>query len=189
MTPVKKLLLTVGFVALASATLPAPTTSAATGGYVWPVVGPVIRPFEPPPDPYHAGHRGIDIGAPFGTPMHASAAGVVAFSGWVAGSLFISIDHPDGIRTTYSWLSSTLVKKGQAVAQGEVIGATGHGHAEVAETHLHFGARIGSTYLDPMSLLSPGDVSSLIRLAPLGGPGYLPGDRPTGRWLAGRALQ
>ena len=69
------------------------------GQYGWPVQGPVIRGFEPPPDPYSAGHRGIDIGAPFGSPLQAAGDGVVAFAGWVGGSLFISIDHPDGIRT------------------------------------------------------------------------------------------
>jgi murein DD-endopeptidase MepM/ murein hydrolase activator NlpD len=47
-----------------------------------------------PADPYSAGHRGIDIAAPFGSPLFASAAGVLAFAGWVAGSQFISIDHP-----------------------------------------------------------------------------------------------
>jgi hypothetical protein len=74
------------------------------------------------------------------------------------------------------------VTKGQSVARDEVIGATGHGHPAEPRTHLHFGARIGSTYIDPMTLLQPGDVSSLIRLAPLEGsrpflPG-IPADRP-----------
>jgi murein DD-endopeptidase MepM/ murein hydrolase activator NlpD len=147
------------------------------GPYVWPVVGPVIRSFEPPSDPYSPGHRGIDIGAPFGSPLHASAAGVVAFSGWIGGSLFISIDHPDGVRTTYSWISSSLVTRGQSVARDEIIGATGHGHPSEPRTHLHFGARIGSTYIDPMSLLEPGDVSTLIRLAPTDGAGS---SRPPG---------
>lgn len=145
--------------------------ASSFGTYVWPVVGPVIRPFEPPQDPYGPGHRGIDIGAPFGSPAHAAAAGVVAFSGWVGGSLFVSIDHPDGVRTTYSWLSSSVVTKGQSVARDEVIGANGHGHPAEPRTHLHFGARVGSTYIDPMTLLEPGDVSGLIRLAPLDGAG------------------
>jgi len=95
----------------------------------------------------------------------------------VGGSLFISIDHPDGVRTTYSWLSAVSVKRGDAVTGGQVIGATGHGHPDVAEPHLHFGARVGDTYIDPMTLLEPGDVSGLIHLAPLAEPR----SRPRGR--------
>jgi murein DD-endopeptidase MepM/ murein hydrolase activator NlpD len=151
---------------------------------VWPVIGPVIRPFEQPQDPYSEGHRGIDIEAPFGSPLHSAAAGVVAFSGWIGGALYISIDHPDGVRTTYSWLSASLVSEGQAVARDEVIGATGHGHPSEPRTHLHFGARVGTTYIDPMTLLEPGDVSTLIRLAPLDGvgPSRVPGGR-LGEWV------
>ena len=91
----------------------------------------------------------------------------MAFAGWVAGALFISIDHPDGVRTTYSWLSETLVRKGQAVGRGESIGRSGHGHPDVPEPHLHFGARVGSDYIDPMLLLEGADASDLIHLAPL----------------------
>jgi len=139
------------------------------GSYSWPVVGPVIRGFEPPDGPYGAGHRGIDIAAPFGTPVRAAQDGVVSFAGWVGGSLYVSIDHPDGVRTTYSWLSAVAVKKGQTVAIGEVIAASGHGHPDVPTPHLHFGARIGSTYIDPMILLGGADVAGLIHLAPLEG--------------------
>ncbi len=139
------------------------------GAYAWPVRGAVIRPFEAPSSPYSAGHRGIDIAALFGTPVVAAQDGVVAFAGWVAGALFISIDHPDGIRTTYSWLSAVGVKKGDRVVRGQVIGSTGHGHPEISTPHLHFGARIGQTYIDPMTLLEPGDVVGLIHLAPLDG--------------------
>ena len=86
--------------------------SGSAGAYAWPVVGPVIRGFEPPPDPYQAGHRGIDIGTAFGTPVLAAQDGTVSFAGWVAGALFVSIDHPDGYRSTYSWLSAVLVPRG-----------------------------------------------------------------------------
>jgi murein DD-endopeptidase MepM/ murein hydrolase activator NlpD len=147
-----------------SATVP---TAPAYHTDAWPVEGPVLRGFEAPATPYSAGHRGIDIGAPFGSPMVAAGDGVVAFSGWVGGSLFISIDHPDGVRTTYSWISSTSVKKGDAVTKGQLIGATGHGHPEEAEPHLHLGARVGSTYIDPMLLLEGGSVAGLIHLAPI----------------------
>jgi hypothetical protein len=155
----------------------ATTNGPGYGTYAWPVRGPVIRGFEPPPDPFGQGHRGIDIAVPFATDLVAAAGGVVAFAGWVAGSLFISIDHPDGVRTTYSWLSNVQVKEGDVVSKRQVIGQTGHGHPEVPTPHLHFGARIGSTYIDPMLLLERGSVVGLIHLAPVsgrGGPGGLP---------------
>lgn len=149
--------------------LPAPAADPVPGTYAWPVRGAVIREFEAPPNPYGPGHRGIDIAAPFGTPVAAAEDGVVAFAGWVAGSLFVSIDHPDGVRTTYSWLSETLVAEGRTVARGERIALSGHGHTEVATPHLHFGARMGGAYLDPMLLLERGSVAGLIHLAPLEG--------------------
>jgi murein DD-endopeptidase MepM/ murein hydrolase activator NlpD len=149
--------------------LEAPAAGPAYGTYGWPVTGPVLRSFEPPSGPYSPGHRGIDIGAPLGTPILAAGDGVVAFAGWVAGSLFVSIDHPDGVRSTYSWLSSIAVSKGQTVTKGWVIAATGHGHPEVPTPHLHFGARVGSVYIDPMLLLEGGSVVGLIHLAPLDG--------------------
>jgi murein DD-endopeptidase MepM/ murein hydrolase activator NlpD len=138
------------------------------GSYAWPVSGPVIRGFLAPQDPYGPGHRGIDIATRFGTPVRAANDGIVAFAGWVGGALYVSVDHPDGVRTTYSWLSSVGVRKGAAVRKGDIIAASGHGHPEIPEPHLHFGARIGQTYLDPMLLLEAEDVASLIRLAPLG---------------------
>jgi murein DD-endopeptidase MepM/ murein hydrolase activator NlpD len=143
-------------------------SAPAPGSYAWPVLGPVIRGFLQPQDPYGPGHRGIDIAVPFGTPVQAANDGVVAFAGWVGGSLYVSVDHPDGVRTTYSWLSSVSVRQGAAVRKGDVIAATGHGHPEVPQPHLHFGARIGKTYIDPMLLLEGQDVISLIHLAPLG---------------------
>jgi murein DD-endopeptidase MepM/ murein hydrolase activator NlpD len=135
------------------------------GTYAWPVVGPVIRGFEAPSSPYTAGHRGVDIASPFGSPVLAAASGVVSFAGKVAGALFVSIDHPDGIRTTYSWLSSISVKKGQTVRRNAIIAASGTGHPGSSETHLHFGAKLNGDYLDPLLLLQPLNVSQFIRLA------------------------
>jgi murein DD-endopeptidase MepM/ murein hydrolase activator NlpD len=153
-------------------TMPASIARAdpAYGTYAWPVVGPVLRGFEPPPDPFGPGHRGIDIGAPFGSTIVAAQNGTVAFAGWVGGSLFISIDHDDGVRTTYSWISAADVGKGDVVTRGEVIGKTGQGHPGSITPHLHFGARVGTTYLDPMLLLEPANVAAFIHLAPLGPP-------------------
>jgi murein DD-endopeptidase MepM/ murein hydrolase activator NlpD len=175
MTPVR--IVIVAVLALSGALLGSPAGRLSPdpgqipdyGSYSWPLRGRILRGYEPPPSRYESGHRGIDIAAPFGSTITAPKEGVVAFAGWVGGALFISIDHPDGVRTTYSWLSETLVHKGQAVARGESIGRSGHGHPDVPDPHLHFGARVGSDYIDPMLLLEGADVSDLIHLAPLEG--------------------
>jgi murein DD-endopeptidase MepM/ murein hydrolase activator NlpD len=157
-------------IVLAAMLVPQPSRAvAAVGPFEWPVRGPVIRGFEAPGSPFGPGHRGIDIAAPFGMPVVAPAEGVVTFAGWVAGARFVTIDHGDGIRTTSSWLSDIGVQRGDRVARGDVVGRTGHGHAEVATPHLHFGVRIHGEYVDPMLLLGPLDVVGLIRLAPLEG--------------------
>jgi murein DD-endopeptidase MepM/ murein hydrolase activator NlpD len=145
-------------------------SSAATmPGYLRPVRGPIIRHFERPATPYSAGHRGIDLAVPIGTPIVASNAGTVAFAGAVAGQLYISIDHADGIRTTYSYVSLVSVRKGDAVARGQQIGLSGPGDPVSPQPCLHFGMRVGDTYLDPEPFLIDGlrrDISQAIRLAP-----------------------
>ncbi|MDP8956063.1 MAG: M23 family metallopeptidase [Actinomycetota bacterium] len=156
-----------GFRTTAQAPPQQPPPTVQAGRYAWPVRGPVIHAFEAPAGQYGPGHRGIDIAAPFGSPVVAAHNGVVAFSGWVAGSLFVSIDHPDGIRTTYSWLSDAIVRKGDYVKKGQTIARTGSGHPGEATPHLHFGARVGDLYIDPMLLLEQGSVAGLIHLAPL----------------------
>jgi murein DD-endopeptidase MepM/ murein hydrolase activator NlpD len=151
-------------------TSPQPPVAAAGpayGSYSWPVRGEVVRPFDPPEGPFGAGHRGIDIAAPIGTPVRAAADGVVAFAGPVAGGLFVSVDHPDGVRTTYSWLEAVALRRGDMVRRGDVLGTTGAGHVGIDPPHLHFGALVGDVYIDPMLLLEPGSLVGLVRLAPL----------------------
>jgi murein DD-endopeptidase MepM/ murein hydrolase activator NlpD len=72
----------------------------ADGGWAWPVHGPVIHAFEPPETPFGSGHRGIDVAAPIGTVVVAPEAGIVAFSGKVAGQLFVTLDHGGGLTST-----------------------------------------------------------------------------------------
>jgi murein DD-endopeptidase MepM/ murein hydrolase activator NlpD len=140
---------------------------AASGTYSWPVRGPVIRGFDEPHGPFAPGHRGIDIAAEPGTPVRAAQDGLVAFAGLVGGDLYISVDHPDGIRTTYSWLSTISVRRGEEVRREAVLGTTGSGHSGVEPPHLHFGARNGTSYIDPLTLLERQSLVGLIRLAPL----------------------
>ncbi|HEX9695648.1 MAG TPA: M23 family metallopeptidase [Actinomycetota bacterium] len=146
---------------------PAPAPAVV---YRPPLPGAIIRHFEPPPTPYSAGHRGIDIAAPSDSIVRAAAAGRVAFAGPVGGSVAVSIDHPDGIRTTYSYLASALVRAGGTVARGDPIARSGTGHPdESGEAHVHVGARRGETYIDVEALIVDSlrrDHAGLVRLAP-----------------------
>jgi murein DD-endopeptidase MepM/ murein hydrolase activator NlpD len=158
--PVLPLALALSIVSPASA-------NAASVGWPWPVVGPVLRGFEPPTSPYGPGHRGIDIAVPIGTTVRAPATGLVSFAGYVGGELFVTLDHGGGLETTYSWLSERLVRKGDVISAGQPIALSGTGHPGSTIPHLHFGVKLDDTYVDPMDYLSPGSVVDLIRLAPI----------------------
>ena len=93
----------------------------ASGPLRWPASSVVTRPFDPPPGPYAAGHRGVDLGGVPGSPVLAAGAGVVVFAGMVAGRPVVSIDHADGLRTTYEPVDPS-VAAGQVVARGSPIG-------------------------------------------------------------------
>jgi murein DD-endopeptidase MepM/ murein hydrolase activator NlpD len=144
-----------------------PAAAQVSGGWLWPVVGPVIQGFDPPASPYGSGHRGIDIATSVGTTILAPSAGKVTFAGPVAGHLFMTIDHGAGLESTYSWLSGLIVRKGAIVARGQPIARTGWGHPTSPTPHLHFGVKLLDVYVDPMDYLKPASVSSFIRLAPL----------------------
>ncbi|MBI3648554.1 MAG: M23 family metallopeptidase [Actinobacteria bacterium] len=143
------------------------TPARASGDWVWPVVGPIIRGYDPPDSPYGSGHLGIDIATPFGTPVRSVAAGTVTFAGKVGGHLFVTVNHGGGLASTYSWVSELLVRKGDVVTVGQAIALSGTGHPDVFPSHLHLGAKLNGEYVDPLDYLSEGSVVDLIRLAPL----------------------
>ena len=80
--------------------------------------------------------------------MAAAADGVVAFAGQVGGQLHVVVLHADGVRTTYAFLRSIDVRRGDTVGQGQRVGTA-------ADT-VHFGARIGDVYVDPVLLFGDG---------------------------------
>jgi len=124
----------------------------------------VTRPFERPPGPYAAGHRGVDLGGSPGSPVRAAGDGVVVFAGMIAGRPVVSVDHPEGLRTTYEPVDPS-VAAGRQVTRGSPIGTLVTGHAGCPrDACLHWGLRRGETYLDPMLLLRRVQV----RLLPLG---------------------
>jgi triacylglycerol esterase/lipase EstA (alpha/beta hydrolase family) len=139
------------FLAVPTLALVAPlvTPAAAAGApqpvsYQPPVDGPIVDSYRPPREEWLAGNRGIDYAPGRGTPVQASADGEVTFAGQVGGDLHVVVLHADGIRTSYSFLDSIAVQRGDTVRQGQVVGAAGD--------NLHFGARRGDEYIDPRTL-------------------------------------
>lgn len=154
-------------VAVGALALPAAAVAAPPPAYVPPVDAPVVDPFRPPPTPYAPGNRGLDYGTAPGTEVRAAASGVVTFAGTVAGSRHVTVLHPDGLRTSYSFLARVDVVAGQRVDQGAVLGTT--------VGRLHLGARAGDAYLDPASLFGGG--LPRVHLVPFDEP---PGEGPAG---------
>jgi len=147
-----------GSVGSVASSAPRAVASPTPGAvYSLPLAGPlrVLRPFEPPPTPYAAGHRGVDLEGPAGAPVLATASGRVSFAGRVAGRGVVVIQHPDGIRTEYEPLAAS-VAAGQSVARGQPIGRLRGQHDRWPSARcLHWGARRGDVYIDPLLLLRP----------------------------------
>lgn len=139
--------------------VPAPPPPAAPAiARAWPVgTRPaVVRGWEPPATPYGPGHRGVDLGATPDAPVRAVAAGRIVFAGRVAGRGVVSVELlGTDLRTTYQPVRP-LVRTGDEVAAGEVVG-----RVEPTATHcaagpcLHWGLLSGDTYLNPLLLLPP----------------------------------
>lgn len=144
----------------------------ATTGYVAPVPGVdppsgVERSFDPPEEAWGAGHRGVDLTAPVGSPVLSPGPGVVTFAGQVARRGVVVVTHPDGLRSSLEPVVAS-VPVGTAVAAGATIGvveggAAGGGDAgggdHATPNHcapgscVHWGVRRGERYIDPLSLL------------------------------------
>lgn len=116
--------------------------------YSPPVDAPVSDPFRPPPTPYGPGNRGIEYATAAGTTVLASADGTVRFAGVVAGHRWVTINHDDGVRTTYGPLDAFSVSVGDRVRRGDPLGTS--------EGALLLTARLGAAYIDPASLFGAG---------------------------------
>lgn len=143
--------------------------SVATSAYVDPTTGnsratAILRPADIPERNWDPGHRGVDLALDIGDDVLAAEDGIVAFAGLVAGMPVISIDHADGIRTTYQPVHAH-VSVDKYVRAGEVIGRLApHPRGELG---LHWGARTGKDqYINPLSLLD----TPVIRLKPVDAP-------------------
>ncbi|MEZ5167162.1 MAG: M23 family metallopeptidase [Acidimicrobiales bacterium] len=188
--PVCSVLLSVLLVASA----PAPPAAAREVVFRPPSSASVLDPFRPPAGPYGAGNRGIEYDTAPGDPITAAADGRVAFVGAVAGNLFVSVDHPGELRSTYGFVGRTLVRVGQAVRVGDLVA--------IAGGPFHFTVRLRGTYVDPAGLF--GVRRLRVTLVPHHRPesppgtGYRPwwelgfvasGPTPSGRYTARRPMR
>jgi murein DD-endopeptidase MepM/ murein hydrolase activator NlpD len=123
---------------------------------VWPVHGQITAGFGQRPDPFSgegAFHSGVDIAAPYGTRVEASASGLVLQSGPSVGyGNEIVIDHGFGFTTKYGHLSKIYVLVGQEVERGGVIGAVGM-TGRATGPHLHYEVIVNNTPVNPVKYL------------------------------------
>ncbi|HET7311603.1 MAG TPA: M23 family metallopeptidase [Mycobacteriales bacterium] len=145
-------------------------TSPARGAepdsrWTWPLGGAtqVRQGFAPPAQAWLAGHRGVDLLGRPGEWVRASGAGVVHFAGRIAGVGIVSVQHPEGLLTTYQPVRA-VVRVGQALRAGQPLGRLMRAGSHCAPAAcLHWGMRRGASYLDPLGLVG----AAKVRLWPL----------------------
>jgi murein DD-endopeptidase MepM/ murein hydrolase activator NlpD len=112
-------------------------------------------------DPFQgraAMHAGIDLSGPVGTPIYATADGIVTTAGWNSGGYgnLIKVDHGRGIETRYGHLSAIGVRPGQRVKRGDFIGRMGSTGRSTG-SHLHYEVRIDGRAVNPIPFMKSTD--------------------------------
>ena len=124
----------------------------AAGAFIWPVAGITVSNYGPRAGSFH---DGIDISAPEGTPIRAVEEGEVIYSDQLRGyGNLIIIRHRDGLASVYSHNRKNLVREGEKVAKGKIIGEVGS-TGRVSGPHLHFEVRKNNKARDPLKYLPP----------------------------------
>lgn len=141
---------------LAGQQLPPAAVEGGPDAFAWPASGPITDPFgmrmHPVTHEWRM-HNGLDIGAPMGATITASAPGRVIYSGWEGGyGNTIILDHGGATSTLYGHCSQLFVSEGQEVQRGQAIGAVGSTGVSTGP-HLHFEIRINGVAVDPSSRL------------------------------------
>jgi murein DD-endopeptidase MepM/ murein hydrolase activator NlpD len=103
-------------------------------------------------------HAGIDLSGPVGTPIYATAEGIVSEAAWNSGGYgrLIKIDHGRGIETRYGHLSVIGVAPGQRVTRGQIIGRMGSTGRSTG-SHLHYEVRIDGRAVNPIPFMKSTD--------------------------------
>lgn len=132
---------------------PAPDASPVPEG--WPIENSAVEVISEfgPRGRRGRPHRGIDIKAPYGTPVTATAPGSVVLSGVQSGyGNIVVVDHGNGYQTAYAHLRTNSVRKGDTVRKGEEVGRLGN-TGRVTTHHLHYEVRFEGTAVDPHPFL------------------------------------
>jgi murein DD-endopeptidase MepM/ murein hydrolase activator NlpD len=140
----------------AAAAAPGAGAGAALDHEVLPLAGHVSSGFGVRTDPFTGAprqHDGVDVGAPEGTAIHATADGIVRAAGPRGGYGYaVEIDHGNGLTTLYGHASELLVSAGQTVHAGQEIAKVGSTGRSTGP-HLHFEVRQGGRAVDPARVL------------------------------------
>jgi murein DD-endopeptidase MepM/ murein hydrolase activator NlpD len=119
---------------------------------IWPINGMLRSAFGGRTDPFSgegAFHKGVDITAPTGTPVHVTGDGVVVFADRMGGyGRLVVVDHGTGVQSFYAHMSRVYVHPGQEVRVGETVGAVGTS-GRVTAPHLHYEVRVGGAPINP----------------------------------------
>lgn len=123
----------------------------------WPIEGVLRSSFGGRSDPFSgegAFHTGIDLAAPVGTSVRASADGVVVSAAWSgAYGKLVVVDHGNGLQTYYAHLSSFLVIPGEEVRRGQTIALSGS-TGRATGPHMHYEVRLAGTPVNPYKYLA-----------------------------------
>lgn len=106
-------------------------------------------------------HKGVDLAAPTGTPIYATADGVVEKAEWFSGyGLYVQLDHGAALETRYGHMSRLNVASGQRVRKGDVIGYVGSTGRSTGP-HLHYEVRIAGEAMNPIPYMQAGEFLAL----------------------------
>lgn len=149
---------------LLSIGLPVPASPTSEAHWEWPLSGvpPVLRHFDRPPERWMAGHRGVDLAASDDA-VFSPSAGVVVFVGTVVDRPVLTIDHGDGLLSSFEPVKAS-VAEGETVAPGQEVGVIS------AEPHcpircVHWGVRENGEYVNPLPFVSDRRPSVLLPVA------------------------
>ena len=103
-------------------------------------------------------HKGVDLAGPVGTPVRATADGVVGRADWFSGyGLYVALEHGGSIETRYGHMSRLNVAAGQQVSKGDIIGFVGSTGRSTGP-HLHYEVRIAGQAVNPVPYMQSNEV-------------------------------